>query len=302
MEVFYTPKTKTNLSLALGFFDGIHSGHKKVIENAVNYAKKNNLRSAVVSFVEHPACFLLNRNPEYIIDLNDKIKKIEKLGVDYLYLLNFDKNLSEISKEEYFEFLCNLTSPKSITTGFNHFFGKDKQGDTNFLNEICKIKNINYTKIEPVKINNEIVSSSKIRHAIMNADFKTSKSMLDYDFYIKGVVIKGRQIGRQIGFNTININYPEKIIKIPYGVYCSIVEIDNKIYKAVTNWGVKPTITGENLPVVEAHLLNFNENIYGKNVKISFLTKIRNEKKFDTLNDLKNQIEKDVEFCKTYIA
>ena len=139
MEIFYTPKIKTNISLALGFFDGIHSGHKKVIENAVTYAKNNNLQSAVISFTEHPACFLLNRNPEYIIDLEDKIEKIKNLGVDYLYLLTFDEKLSKISKEEYFSLLCNMTSPKAITTGFNHFFGKDKQGDTNFLNEICTI-------------------------------------------------------------------------------------------------------------------------------------------------------------------
>lgn len=301
MEVFYTLEAKKNLSLALGFFDGIHLGHKKVIEKAVSYAKNNNIKSAVISFIDHPACFLLNRNPEYIIPLEDKIEKIKNLGIDYLYLLNFDKKMSEISKEEYFNLLYEKTSPKSITTGFNHFFGKDKMGDTNFLSETCKCKNIHYQKIEPVKINNEIVSSSKIRHSIMNADFQTTKKMLNYDFYIKGKIIKGQQIGGQIGFNTINIEYPDKIIKIPYGVYCTKVEINNVSYYAVTNWGVKPTISENNKPVTESHILNFNKNIYNENVKIIFLTKIRDEKKFDTLEDLKNQIEKDVEFCKNYI-
>ncbi len=301
MEIFYKPEKKENLSLALGFFDGIHKGHKKVIQTAVNYAKQNNLKSAVISFAEHPSCLLLNRNPEYILSLEDKIKKIEKLEVDYLYLLNFDKKLSQMTKKEYFGFLCDFTKPKAITTGYNHFFAKNKQGDTTFLSEICKKNNIIYQKIEPVKIKNLAVSSSAIRNALQCANLDMVKKMLGYNFYVKGDIIKGKQIGEKLGFKTVNIKYPQKTIQIPYGVYCTKVKINNKTFSAVTNWGIKPTIKGKNTPVVEAHILNFNENVYGKNIKISFLTKIRNEKKFDTLSDLQKQINKDVEFCKNFI-
>lgn len=300
MEIFHTPPKKENLSLALGFFDGIHKGHKKVIKSAVDFAKKNNLKSAVISFTEHPTCLLLKRNPEYIIPLEDKIKKIENLGVDYLYLLNFDTKFSQMTKEEYFNFLCKYTAPKAITTGFNHYFGKDKQGDTEFLNTVCKKNNIIYKKIEPVKIEGSIVSSSVIRKAVLCADFETAQKMLGYGFYIKGEIIKGESLGTKIGYKTINIEYPPKTIKIPYGVYCTEVEIADNKYKAVTNWGVKPTVSSKRTPITESHIINFEKNIYGQTAKITFLKKIRDEKKFDTLSDLKIQITKDVEFCKNY--
>ena len=300
MEILPNNEKKTGLSLALGFFDGIHSGHKKVIENAVLFAKNNGIKSAVVSFTDHPLCFLSDRKPQYILPLKDKIKKIEEIGVDYLYLLNFDEKFSQMSKGEYFNFLLNMTAPKAITTGFNHYFGKNKEGNTDFLSEICQKNNIKYEKIPPVTINNTIISSSVIRKAIMKADFMTSKSMLEYDFYIKGSVAKGQQVGAKLGFKTININYPENIIKIPFGVYCTICEIEGKTYKSVTNWGIKPTLGDKNAPVIETHILNFNENIYNKPVKITFLTKIRDEKKFGTLDELKIQIQKDAEFCLYY--
>ena len=129
-----------------------------------------------------------------------------------------------------------------------------------------------------------------------------AEKMLGYDFYIKGKVIKGEQIGEKIGFKTVNIEYPSKTIRLSFGVYCSKVKIGDKIYNAVTNWGIKPTVSENNQPVAEAHILNFDENIYGEKVKISFLTKIRNEKKFDTFDALKRQISKDVEFCKNYLS
>ena len=300
MEILLSNEKKTGLSLALGFFDGIHAGHKKVIENAVLYAKKNGLKSAVISFTDHPSCFLLNRKPQYILPLKDKITKIEKLGIDYLYLLNFDEKFSQMTKQEYFDFLVKMTKPKAITTGFNHFFGKNKEGNTKYLYEICTKKNIKYEEIPPVKINDNIVSSSSIRKALLNADLKTVKSMLNYDFYIKGTVIKGQNIGEKMNCKTINIIYPENIIKIPFGVYCTLCEVEGKTYKSVTNWGVKPTFGDKNVPVTETHILNFDENIYDKDVKITFLTKIRDEKKFGSPDELKNQIKKDTEFCLYY--
>ena len=296
MEVLHNCEKKTNLSLALGFFDGIHKGHKKVIENAVDFAKKNGLKSAVVSFSDHPSCLLLNRKPEYILPLRDKIEIIQKFGVDYLYIINFDLKFSQMTKENYIDFLINMTSPKAVTTGFNHFFGKDKQGNTEFLSDYCNRNNIKYTKIQPVKLNNTVISSSVIRKSIISADLKTVSSMLDYDFYIKGTVIKGSQIGGKLGFKTINIKYPENIIKLPYGVYSTFCEIDGQLYKSITNWGIKPTIKENKYPVTETHIFNFDENLYNRQVKIIFLTKIRDEMKFDTLDELKAQIKRDAEF------
>lgn len=297
MEILYTPIEKENLSIALGFFDGIHKGHKKVIEDAVYYAKKNNLKSAVISFIEHPSCFLKNKKPEYIISIEDKKKFMEKLNIDYLYLLEFNDQFSHFSKNEYFDFLCKYTKPKAITTGFNHFFGKNKEGDTTFLQEICKKNNIIYQKILPIKIKDVIVSSSEIRKKLQNGVIEIANNMLGYDFYIEGKIIKGQQLGTKIGFKTINIEYPEKIIKLPFGVYKTYTQIENKKYPSISNWGIKPTFNKELKPILETHILNFNDISYGKIAKISFLKKIRDEKKFDTLEDLKEQISKDIELC-----
>jgi len=297
MEIFCQPQKKENLSLALGFFDGIHLGHKKVIENAVNFAKEKNIKSAVVSFVEHPTCFLLKKTPYYITSIEDKIKILENLKVDFFYLLNFDEKMANMKKEDYFEFLTSFTSPKAITTGFNHFFAKDKEGNTSFLKEICKKNNIIYQKISPVELDKTIISSSIIRKAITNADLKQANQMLGYNFFVNGKIISGNNIGEKLGFKTINIKYPNNIIRLPHGIYYTKTEIDGKTYKSITNWGIKPTISNNNEESIETHIFNFDENCYGKNTKIIFEIKIRDEKKFDTLDNLKNQIKKDIEFC-----
>lgn len=300
MEVLYSPQKKEGLSLALGFFDGIHKGHKEVILDAVKTAQNNKVESAVVSFVEHPTCFLLNRTPNYIISLDEKIEKIKDLGVDYLYLLNFDEKFAAMSKEEYFDFINKMTSPTAITTGFNHFFGKDKQGDTTFLSQICAENNIKYTTIQPIMFEDKVISSSCVRKAILNGDVDLAYKMLGYHFFVQGKVVKGAHLGTKLGFKTINLNYPEKIINLPYGVYCTKVIINDKEYNSVSNWGIKPTVSNKNQAVLETHIFDFDDNLYEKDAKILFLTKIRDEKKFDTPSDLRNQIIKDVEFCKNY--
>ena len=238
--------------------------------------------------------------PEYILSFEDKVKKIKALGVDYLYILTFDDKFSKLSPEQYFDFILKMTSPKIITTGFNHFFGNNKLGDTNYLAKMCQNNNIAYKKIMPVKFDNHIVSSSVIRKSLKSADFKTASLLLNYDFYVKGKVTKGQKIASEFGFKTINTEYPKNIIKIPFGVYCTKVQIDNKTYESITNWGQKPTVNYNGNPLIETHILDFNENAYDKNVKIMFYSKVRDEKKFDTIEDLKKQISKDVEFCKNY--
>ena len=281
--------------LALGFFDGVHLGHKAVINAAVDYAKKNNIKSAVVTFRQSPYVALNNVKPNYIITLEEKIKAIKKLGVDYLYLSDFTEDLAKQTASDYLKNLVDDLHPKMIATGFNHYFGYNKSGGVDYLRLMQQEYGYEFKEINPIKLNEDVISSTAIRKALSNGDIPKANSMLGYRFYVKNEVIKGRQIGRTIGFKTANLKMPEKMINIPDGVYAVEVEVLGKKYMGIANFGSNPTVTDDSQKLLEVHIIDFNQDIYGELVKVSFLVKIRNEKKFQSLAELKAQIEKDIE-------
>ena len=295
MKIFHTLNKQTDLSLCLGFFDGIHQGHQIVIKNTVNFAKQNGLKSALITFSEHPLCLLHGFDVKYISTLEQKLKLIEDLGIDYVYILDFDKELAQKSAYDYLkDVLVENFKPKAITTGFNHFFGLKKQGNSEFLYNHQKEFGYKYFEIPPITYNNIVVSSSAIKEYLINGDISTANKLLDHKFSFKSVVQQGQKIGRTINFPTINLEYPINMVKIPSGVYSVTVEVNNKKYKAIANWGLKPTVNNSSSPTFEAHLLDFSQNIYGKPVTIEINDFIRNEIKFLSVKELKKQIEKDL--------
>ena len=293
MEILNKLKSNENLAIALGFFDGVHLGHKAVINAAVDYAKKNNIKSAVVTFRQSPYVALNNVKPNYIITLEEKIKAIKKLGVDYLYLSDFTEDLAKQTASDYLKNLVDDLHPKMIATGFNHYFGYNKSGGVDYLRLMQQ--EYEFKEINPIKLNEDVISSTAIRKALSNGDIPKANSMLGYRFYVKNEVIKGRQIGRTIGFKTANLKMPEKMINIPDGVYAVEVEVLGKKHMGIANFGSNPTVTDDSQKLLEVHIIDFNQDIYGELVKVSFLVKIRNEKKFQSLTELKAQIEKDIE-------
>ena len=295
MEILNKLKSNENLAIALGFFDGVHLGHKAVINAAVDYAKKNNIKSAVVTFRQSPYVALNNVKPNYIITLEEKIKAIKKLGVDYLYLSDFTEDLAKQTASEYLKNLVDDLHPKMIATGFNHYFGYNKSGGVDYLRLMQQEYGYEFKEINPIKLNEDVISSTAIRKALSNGDIPKANSMLGYRFYVKNEVIKGRQIGRTIGFKTANLKMPEKMINIPDGVYAVEVEVLGKKHMGIANFGSNPTVTDDSQKLLEVHIIDFNQDIYGELVKVSFLVKIRNEKKFQSLTELKAQIEKDIE-------
>lgn len=295
MEILNKLKSNENLAIALGFFDGVHLGHKAVINAAVDYAKKNNIKSAVVTFRQSPYVALNNVKPNYIITLEEKIKAIKKLGVDYLYLSDFTEDLAKQTASDYLKNLVDDLHPKMIATGFNHYFGYNKSGGVDYLRLMQQEYGYEFKEINPIKLNEDFISSTAIRKALSNGDIPKANSMLGYRFYVKNEVIKGRQIGRTIGFKTANLKMPEKMINIPDGVYAVEVEVLGKKYMGIANFGSNPTVTDDSQKLLEVHIIDFNQDIYGELVKVSFLVKIRNEKKFQSLAELKAQIEKDIE-------
>ncbi|MCM1265519.1 MAG: bifunctional riboflavin kinase/FAD synthetase [Candidatus Gastranaerophilales bacterium] len=287
-----------NTAIGLGFFDGVHSGHQALISNLVEYAKNNDLVSVIVTFQKSPAENFL-KNVRYITSKYDRNKLIELLGVDILIELDFNDELMNLSHDEYLEkILYENLKPKAIFTGFNHTFGKDKKGTPMFLKAKEKEYDYKYFEVSPIKNDGEVVSSTLIKKYLETGNIKRANDFLSRNFKISGKVIEGNKIGRTIGFPTANIDYPVRMAEIPFGVYSALVNVNGKSYKGVLNYGIKPSIKEENKkPVAEVHILGFNEDIYGEIIEVSLIDMIRKEMKFNSVGDLKKQIEEDVKKC-----
>ncbi len=268
--------------LILGFFDGVHLAHQKVISCAI----KNSSCPILITLKN------FNKSKELILTREESFKKIKALGVKEIVELDFSQ-ISGMSPEEFLEFLKQEYAPILISTGFNYTFGKNRSGDTDFLAKNQEKFGYKYFCVPPLTKNGEIVSSTLIKNKLIQGEISDATELLGSNFVISGVVKKGAQIGRTIGFPTANIDYPEKIVKIPYGVYS--VKIDDR--RGIMNWGMKPTVNNTLTPVAETHILDFEGDLYGQNLRIEVLNRIRSEVKFKNLDELKAQIKKDIEAC-----
>lgn len=296
MKVLYDLNEENkNLALALGFFDGVHLGHQEVIKSAVDFAKKNGAKSAVITFKEHPQVVLRGVAPSYISTKDKKYSKFEALGVDYCYELDF-ADVCQLSGEDYIEnFLIKNFSPISISTGFNHYFGFGKSGTTRLLSEKSQEFGYEYFMLEPVVIGKETVSSSLIRRNLQIGDLVNAKNLLGEYFSVSGIVQKGASLARKIGYKTANVFYPDNVLQLPFGVYKVLVEFQGQKRVGIANFGVKPTF--ENLvkkPLLEIHLLDFDSEIYGETLQVNFIEFIREERKFASAEELIKQIELDL--------
>ncbi len=295
MQIFEELNINKGLSLALGFFDGVHLGHQAVIKSAVEFAKENNTKSAVITFQDHPCCFFYHVKPKYLIHRQDKIKLFENLGIDYLYFLKFDEYLAMMNASQYLQnVIIKNFAPSAISTGFNHMFGAKKSGDVKFLCTMQKDFCYTYMEVPPVLYNSEVISSTRIREDLSLGNIELVNAMLGYDYFIEETVVEGQHLGRTIGFKTANLIYPEKLIEPRKGVYKVKVEYDNQIFDGIANYGLRPTVANNESSILEVHILNFDKDIYGESLKVTFLKKIRNEKKFNSLDELKDQIKKDI--------
>lgn len=295
MQIFNELNENKGLSLAFGFFDGVHIGHQAVIKSAVNFGNECNAKSAVITFQDHPCCFFYNLQPKYIIKKADKIKLFEKLGVDYLYFIKFDEYLAMMEASDYLkDVIIKNFEPVAISTGFNHFFGAKRSGNVQLLCTMQKEFCYQYFEVQPVLYNSEIVSSTRIRDDLALGNIEVVNAMLGYNYFLEEKVVEGDKIGRQIGFKTANLIYPENLIDIGRGVYKVSVDYNGQIYDGIANYGLRPTVSNNGKAVLEVHILNFDKEIYGENIKVTFFKKIRDEKKFNSLDELKLQIKEDI--------
>ena len=273
-------------NLVLGFFDGIHIAHKELIQSAVKSGK-----TILITFKESPAIFF-KKPYKYIYPREYSLNKIKDLGVNEILEFDFSQ-IAGMAAEDYIKFIVDKFSPKAIYTGFNHTFGANKSGSPELLKKMEEKYNYKYHCIPPIEDNGEIVSSSLIKTLIQAGNIERANRLLGTNFFIENIVEEGARIGRKIGFPTANINYPKNIIELPYGVY----SIKYNEYSGVLNWGMRPTVNNTLKPIAEAHIIDFNENLYGQKVRLEVIKKIRDEKKFENLDELKAQINKDIKKC-----
>ncbi len=290
-------------ALALGNFDGVHLGHKALIEATVNRASEKGIKSAVFTFANHPRNIIAGENiVKNIIYFDEKAKIIEGLGVDYLFNIPFDQALMNMTPKEFTQdLLISRFNMKSGYCGFNYRFGKNAAGSPEVLKEYGKELDFNIEVLDPVIIDGQIVSSTLIRELITEGKVDMCLKYLGRLYAIDGEVVVGNRLGKTIGFPTSNLIIDEDMVSPANGVYITICIYNGVEYPSITNVGVKPTI-GINKKNVETHIFGFDNELYGKNIRVEFLIKTRDERKFGTIDELAAQITKDCIAAKAYFS
>jgi riboflavin kinase / FMN adenylyltransferase len=280
----------------IGYFDGIHFGHKKILTSIVKNAKSNKGLSMVITFWPHPRIVLgKNKKIELLSTMKEKENILKSIGIDLLYVIKFTKEFAKITAKDFtINFLSKKLKIDKLVIGYNHNFGNNREGNYNYLKNNKNLYQFKIQEISKQQINKEIeISSSLIRENLIEGNIKKASKMLGYNYFLKGKVIKGDGIGSKINYPTANINIENSKKLIPGdGVYAIIIEIKKIKYLGMLNVGYRPTVNGKDKRF-EVHIFDFNSNIYNKKIKIEFIEKIRNEKKFKNLTELKNQLKKD---------
>jgi len=285
-----------NPVITVGSFDGIHLGHKKLLKHLQDVSKNCEGESIVFTFAQHPRKLL---NPSYktaLLQTNEeKIHLFEKIGIDNLILYDFTYEFSQLTSCQFIEnILVSKLGINKLIVGFNHHFGKDKMGDFDKLKNCVQKYNFDCEKVTAELSDNEEISSSKIRNLIDLGEIELANKLLDYEYFSIGTVVEGNRLGRTINFPTINVSFVEDKIMPLKGVYATKVFIDNIQYFGMANIGLRPTVVeNQTKPNLEVHIFDFNQDVYGKTVKISFIKRFRAEKKFNNFEELKIQLEKD---------
>ena len=288
--------------VTIGNFDGIHKGHQVLIEKATEYAKKNNVISTVFTFNNHPVNYFKPNSIKNIITNNDKIKILKTMGVDYIINIPFDEYMTKISGYDFVkDILIDKLGAKKIIVGHDFTFARNKEGNIDLLKELSKKNGFLLEIVNPVKIDDIRISSSYIRKLILDGKVEDARKYLGRNYKLSGEVIHSKKLGRTRGFPTANISIDENIIIPKVGIYATKVYVNGTIYYGATNVGYNPTVNGNKLSI-ETNILEFNDDIYGKIITIEFLERIRDEKKFNGIEELKEQLQKDTKYIyKVYL-
>ncbi|MPL72529.1 Riboflavin biosynthesis protein RibF [bioreactor metagenome] len=292
---------------ATGFFDGVHRGHRAVLEKISALAKEQGDTSAVITLWPHPRTVLQQDAAKFRLlnSLEEKISLIKSFGIDEVFTLKFDKEFASQTTEEYFrDYLIRRLNVRTLVIGYDHRVGSDINQTQDEMMAIARNLGINPVRVDEYTENESglIISSTKIREMLLAGDMGTANNLLGYRYGVEGVVVEGMKIGRGIGFPTANMRLYEPLKVLPSdGVYAVWVQTSGKTYRGITNIGIRPTVGINNERTIETHILDFDEDIYGLSIKLEFVAKMRDEVTFSSLDDLKAQLHKDRENSYLYL-
>ncbi|MBU1753976.1 bifunctional riboflavin kinase/FAD synthetase [bacterium] len=279
--------------VTIGIFDGVHLGHQRIINEIIESASQDGSESVVMTFDPHPEELILSKSPPFLLPLSERIRLIESTGVSLMIISDFTRQIADISAEEFVRnILVDRLRIRKICVGYDYSFGKDRAGGIDLLRELGQVCDFETDIIPPVRINNEIVSSTKIRYCIAQGKIAQANDMLGRKHTIKMVVVHGDKRGRILGYPTANCLCKDDILLPCVGVYAVLVWMDNIQYNGMANIGYCPTFRGEELRI-EVHLLDFQGDLYDKELSVTFIDRIRDERVFDSIEELLEQLKED---------
>lgn len=283
--------------IALGFFDSVHSGHKKVIQSAREIADKNGLTLTVFTFLGNVKAVLNKTNDKCVYLPKEREKLLKDLGADQVFFAPVTKEFLSQDRITFLDWLNQEYDIKYYVSGKDYTFGALGQGNVQVLSDYAKEHSQEYVVVDTHTLFNQKVSTSLIKKCLQNGDIVKANALLGRNYSVSGIVEMDRQVGSKMGFPTANVNIDSQKFALKNGVYLGRVKLDGRTYFSIVNYGARPTFNLDKT-LIEAHIMGFNGDIYGQNIVIEFLDYIRDIKKFSSLNQLKEQLEKDLEFVK----
>ncbi|MCB0280191.1 MAG: bifunctional riboflavin kinase/FAD synthetase [Calditrichaeota bacterium] len=285
--------------VTVGTFDGIHLGHKYTFDCLINIAEQNDLESVIVTFSDHPKEIIQNRDVQILTVKDEKIELLRSIMIDHLLIIPFTRELASMNYKTFTKsVLIDQLKMKNLLFGYDHAFGKNREGSYQNLKDFGKQNEFTVDRVESVQLGNVTVSSTQIRQLLTDGQLNKANRFLGRPYLLIGEVVRGEQRGQSLGFPTANLKplHPHKLIANS-GVYLVKVEFERKVYHGMMNIGVNPTFSGTDLKL-EVHIFDYNRTIYGEQLNIFFLKKLRNEQKFESISDLKDQLNSDLQLSK----
>ena len=290
--------------VTIGTFDGIHIGHKKILKNLISTANKEGKKSVLLTFFPHPRMVLQKDKAILLLNtLDEKSMLLENMGLDYLIIHPFSKEFSRLTALDFVrDILVNKLNTSKLIIGYDHHFGKNREGNIHQLREYSSLYDFNIEEIPAQDIDDVSVSSTKIRTALKEGNLKTANTYLGYQYMLSGIVVSGKQLGGTIGFPTANIEVKEPYKLIPSsGVYIIKTQINTVVFSGIMNIGFNPTVLGKH-QTIEAHLFNFSEDLYGKKITVTLIHFLREEQKFNSVEELVDQLNIDKQNAISYLS
>jgi len=285
----------SDTALTIGVFDGVHLGHKHLLDVVKNQAKRAGILSTVVTFRQHPEHFISpQKELPYLTSLEERVRRLKSAGIDKVVIISFSHEMAEIEASVFIQLLIKYLKLKILVIGPDFACGRDRKGDKTYLQQLGKEMNFEVITVPPKIKDGEVISSTAIRRALAAGDMKRVKDLSSHYFSIGGPVVSGFGRGKGLGFPTANLDVDHLQALPPNGVYATLAYIDDKVYQALTNIGVRPTFDNGNRSV-EVFLLDYEGNLYGKEMKIELVERLREEKKFASVEELVQQITHDIE-------